>query len=103
MKHTQKPFRAFFETLGNENRWRIVELLEKKPIRAGDIARALNIEQSLVSHHVKRLTTCGFVHVRSSGRERIYSINHATMRPLLALMRRHIERYCGSTCPHCSD
>ncbi len=102
MDYTQKPYRAFFETLGNENRWRIVRLLEEKPLRMSDIALALETEQSLVSHHLKRLTRCGFLHVRARGRERVYSLNRVTTKPLLALMERHIARYCGSRCLHCS-
>lgn len=102
MDYAQKPYRSFFETLGNENRWNIVRLLEEKPMRASNIASALDVEQSLVSHHLKRLTRCGFVHVEAKGRERVYRLNRSTMRPLLSLMGRHIKQYCGLKCPHCS-
>ena len=93
-----KPHKFFFETLGNEARWNIVHLLLKIPHRATDIARELGYEQSLISHHLKRLETCGFVKVKKSGLERIYSINKKTIGALLKLVDIHVDKFCKKAC-----
>lgn len=89
-----KPFKVFFETLSNKVRWDIVHLLQEGRMRATDISEKLDYEQSLVSQHLKRLHTCGFVSVEKNGRERVYKLNKETIEPLLKLMDKHIEKYC---------
>lgn len=93
-----KPHKFFFETLGNRARWEIVHLLLQKPYRATAIAAALGYEQSLTSHHLRRLEACGFVRARRNGSERIYSINRTTIAPLLRLVARHVNRFCRKAC-----
>lgn len=93
-----KPHKFFFETLGNQARWDIVHLLLKKSHRATDIAEELGYEQSLISHHLKRLETCGFVKVEKNGLERIYSINKETISPLLKLVDGHVNKFCKKVC-----
>ena len=95
------PHRIFFETLGNQKRWEIITLLEDGPRRATEIAEKLGHEQSLISHHLKRLLTCGFVHVQPNGTERDYSLNEKTIQPLLKMVHRHIETYCEKKCTEC--
>lgn len=95
------PNRFFFETLGNQTRWDIVHLLIGKPYRATDIAEKLGYEQSLISHHLKRLETCGFVKVRAKGTERVYSLNTETIKPLLKLADKHINKFCKRLCEKC--
>lgn len=89
-----EPYKIFFETLGNKTRWEIVHLLKKQPYRATEIARVLGYEQSLISHHLKRLEICGFVRFKQNKNERIYRINKETIRPILKYADKHINRYC---------
>lgn len=100
MKHNtlDKPHEFFFETLGNQTRWEIVHLLLQKPCRATDIAKKLGYEQSLVSHHLRRLETCGFVKVRKNGVERMYAVNKKTIGPLLRLVEKHVNQFCQQAC-----
>ena len=97
-----KPHQFFFETLGNQTRWDIVHLLIGKPYRATDIARKLGYEQSLVSHHLRRLETCGFVKANQNGTERIYQINKKTISPLLRLVDNHVNKFCKKACINCA-
>jgi DNA-binding transcriptional ArsR family regulator len=97
----QGPHRIFFETLGNQKRWEIVTLLEDRPLRATEISDKLGYEQSLISHHLKRLLTCGFVHVQPNGTERVYSLNEKTIQPLLKQVHQHIKTYCEKKCTEC--
>ena len=94
----QEPYKIFFETLGNKTRWDIVHLLKRKTYRATEISEKLGYEQSLVSHHLKRLETCGFVSIEQKGSERIYNLNNRTIGPLLVLVDKHINRYCKKLC-----
>lgn len=93
-----KPHKLFFETLGNQTRWDIIHLLLKKPHRATAIAEKLGYEQSLVSHHLKRLLSCGFVNVETNGTERTYHLNKATIGPLLELVDKHVNQFCKKVC-----
>ncbi len=100
MKHfdLDKPHIYFFETLSNQARWNIIHLLEKDSYRVTDIAKKLKLEQSLVSHHLKRLETCGFVKVEIKGTERIYSLNKETIGDLLVLVEKHVNQFCKKVC-----
>lgn len=90
----REPYKIFFETLGNKTRWEIVQLLQKGALRATAIAQKLGYEQSLISHHLKRLETCGFVRFVPKGNERIYRLNQETIKPILGHVDKHINRYC---------
>ncbi len=96
-----RPHQFFFETLGNQTRWDIVHLLIEKPYRATDIARKLGYEQSLVSHHLRRLETCGFVKVKANSTERVYYLNKGTVAPLLKLVDKHVNKFCKKVCLNC--
>lgn len=92
--YIHEPYKIFFETLSNKIRWEIVHLLQDGQEKATEIAKKLGYEQSLVSHHLKRLETCGFVVVEQKGKERQYRLNEETIKPLLRLMDKHINRFC---------
>lgn len=100
MKHVDldKPHQFFFETLGNQARWDIIHFLGKGPSRVTDIAEKLRLEQSLVSHHLRRLETCGFAKVKTNSTERIYSLNKETVGPLLKLVEKHVSQFCKKVC-----
>lgn len=93
-----KPHQFFFETLGSKARWGIIALLYNRSYRATDIAKKLGYEQSLISHHLKRLETCGFVKVEANGIERIYYLNKKTVGPLFKLVDKHVNQFCKKAC-----
>lgn len=93
-----KPHQFFFETLGNQTRWDIIHLLHRKPYRATAIAEKLGYEQSLISHHLKRLLTCGFVRAEPNSTERIYYLNGETVGALLQLVEKHVNQFCKKVC-----
>ncbi len=88
-------------TLGNRHRVRMLQLLNiEGPQSVNSIAKALDMEQSAVSHSLKHLLQCHFVTVKQDGKERIYAINQDTVAPLFRQIRRHIEKYCVEGCEH---
>ena len=99
MKRTiRDPYKIFFETLGNRVRWEVIHLLQKGELNATGVAEKLGYEQSLISHHLQRLEKCGFVTVKRNGKERIYTLNKETVKPLLELMDKHISTFCKKLC-----
>jgi len=101
MKHglTESCY-LFFGTLANPTRLAILETLDEGPKSVGDIARRLKQEQSMISHNLKPLLRCRFVFEERNKKQRIYSLNGETMKPLFKTLMFHSEKYCptGSKC-----
>lgn len=62
-----------FRALGDETRLRILEILATGERCVGDLMDALELGQSLVSHHLRALRQAGLVTVRRDGRWIYYS------------------------------
>ncbi len=90
----------FFRTLANPTRLAILEALRDGPRNVGEIAEKLKQEQSMISHNLKLLERCGFVFFERRRKQRIYSLNGETMKPLFKLFTFHSEKYCptGGRC-----
>lgn len=94
-------FDDFFTVLGNKQRVKILQYLNQEGSKSvSEISTKLKIEQSAVSHDMRRLLLCHFVEVKQQGKERIYSINQETMRPLFNLITKHVETFCVKNCVH---
>ena len=85
---------TFFSALSTPTRLGILELLMDSPRNVTQLVEALDQEQSMISHNLKALARCGFVHVERKGKERIYSINRNTLDPLFKIIDTHVEKYC---------
>lgn len=95
-------YEKFFATLGNENRLAIVHFLAKNgPQNVSQIVKGTKLEQTAVSHNLKRLLSCQFVHLRPNGKERVYFLNEETIRPLLTLIDKHVKKFCQGVCEMC--
>lgn len=98
---TYTSFDDFFTVLGNKHRVRILQYLSQEgPKSVSEISSKLKIEQSAVSHSMRRLLLCHFVEVKQQGKERIYAINEETIQPLFNLIQKHVEAYCVKGCIH---
>jgi len=94
-------FDHFFTILGNKQRVRLLQLLSQEgPKSVSAITETLGADQSAVSHNLKQLLQCHFVTVRPEGKERIYSINEDTVKPLFEQIDRHVSKYCVNDCEH---
>jgi DNA-binding transcriptional ArsR family regulator len=99
MKYTS--FDDFFTVLGNKQRVKIIQYLDKEGEKSvSEISQKLKMEQSAVSHSMRRLLLCHFVEVKREGKERIYAVNENTIRPLLTLIEKHVRTYCVKGCIH---
>lgn len=63
-----------FQTLADPTRLRIVEALSGGEHAVNDLVRAVDIDQSGVSRHLRILGEAGFVTMRPDGPRRLYSL-----------------------------
>jgi DNA-binding transcriptional ArsR family regulator len=60
--------------IADDTRFAVLRLLMDNPWRVGDLAERLNVEQSLMSHHLKVLKKAGLVEATRTGRSVHYSM-----------------------------
>lgn len=101
MKDSQ--YKIFFGTLGNKTRLEIIHALRNGPLNVTQLTKKLPFKQSTISHNLKRLVNCQFVHIQRKGQFHYYSLNKDTIVPLLKLMDKHVEKYCSKVCKNCND
>jgi DNA-binding transcriptional ArsR family regulator len=76
------PARApdeIFRAISHRTRRAILDRLRDGPVRAGDLARGFGESRPAISKHLRVLRESGAVSERRSGRERLYSLNPATL------------------------
>jgi DNA-binding transcriptional ArsR family regulator len=73
---------ALFQTLADPTRLRIVEALSDGEQAVGDLVRAVDIDQSGVSRHLRILGEAGFVSMRPDGARRLYSLRSEPFRAI---------------------
>ena len=79
-----------FHLLGDPPRLRIVLACLAQPTAVGDIAAALDLSSSLVSHHLRLLRAARIVKAERQGKQVFYSAADAHISTLLANMFEHI-------------
>ena len=98
---TYTVFDDFFAVLGNKQRVKILQYLSDQGGKnVTELSERLNIEQSAVSHNMKRLLSCHFVYMEPHGKERIYTINKDTVQPIFDMVDKHVKTYCAKGCDH---
>lgn len=65
---------GFLKCIVDDNRRNILFFLEKKQHCVNEISQKLNLEQSLVSHHLNVLKCCGLVKATQQGKEIYYQL-----------------------------
>lgn len=94
----KKPYKLFFGTLANQQRLEIINLLRNGPKNVTEICKNLKFNQTTVSHNLAVLKKCSFVFVENRGKERLYSLNQKTIKPLMELIDNHTEEFCKYLC-----
>ena len=72
-----------FKILGDENRWKILKILAKKPTCVCKIEASLGLPQNLVSHHLKVLKEAGFIENCRCGKKNFYSLNNKKIKEVI--------------------
>jgi DNA-binding transcriptional ArsR family regulator len=71
-----------FNAVAEPRRREILGLLVVKELPVGEIVAVLKLDQPSVSKHLRVLRDVGLVHVRRSGRHKLYRTNAQGIRPL---------------------
>ncbi|MDP2974103.1 MAG: metalloregulator ArsR/SmtB family transcription factor [Candidatus Diapherotrites archaeon] len=87
-------FHLFFGMFANRLRAGILVTLMEKPMPVTELAAELDAERSRVSHALLAMQRCHVVESEKKGKQRLYSLNKDTVKPLLRLVDRHAEKYC---------
>jgi ArsR family transcriptional regulator, zinc-responsive transcriptional repressor len=96
-----ETYHFFFGVLSNPLRVEIVLNLREKEKSVGELANQLHIEQSKISHALAILKQCNIVEVKQKGKSRIYSLNKKTIIPILKIIDKHAQNFCGGNCSLC--
>lgn len=78
--------------IGNENRYRILEVLMAGPRTVSEIAARVKLAQPAVSQNLKVLKETNLVDDERKGQEVYYSINVSYMAKLLQKLAKDIEK-----------
>lgn len=88
---TVQSVAATLRALANPSRLRILATLQAGPITVGDLAVALDIEQSAVSHQLRLLRDQGFVAAERHGRHIEYRLYDNHVAELIEQALSHAE------------
>jgi DNA-binding transcriptional ArsR family regulator len=71
-----------FNAVAEPRRRQIVDLLAGRERAVGDLVGELGLAQPQVSKHLRVLREVGLVDVRERGRQRLYRLNAAALKPI---------------------
>jgi DNA-binding transcriptional ArsR family regulator len=71
-----------FNAVAEPRRRQILDLLAGGERPVGDLVQAIGVAQPQVSKHLRVLREVGVVHVRGEGRQRLYRLNGAALKPI---------------------
>ena len=71
---------AFFKSLANESRLRMVGLLLKRPHHVKELAAELQLKEPTVCHHLSYLAQVGLVEMSAKGNAHYYSLRGEELR-----------------------
>ena len=80
-----------FRVLGDPTRIRILDALGSRELCVTDLAAAVRISESAVSHQLRLLRTMRLVRVRRAGRLAYYAVDDHHILELLDQARTHVE------------
>ena len=96
-----KTYHIFFSNLANQLKIDIILSLRKEETNVTQLAKALKVEQSKVSHALASLRCCNIVNVKQKGKQRVYALNKDTIIPMLKLIEKHANVHCEGKCNAC--
>lgn len=92
-----RPYALLFQAFTNPSRMRILQVLrDRENMNVTQISGKTGLEQTTVSHNLRCLAFCGLVTAEREGKSRVYSLNKATVIPLLEIARVHVKKYASN-------
>jgi len=62
--------RDVFQAIADPTRREIIHLVSKQPLNLNAVAERFDVSRPAISKHIKILTECGLIQIRTQGRER---------------------------------
>lgn len=90
-KETIQSISKLFKVISDPTRLSILFLLQKKEKSVGNIALALEMEQSAISHQLKTLKDSRLVKARREGKSMVYSLDDLHVFSLLKQVLIHVR------------
>lgn len=87
---TSQQIAELFKAFGDTTRVRILWLLLSREQCVGDIAQALDISQSAISHQLRILKQMHLIKVRRDGKNALYSLADDHVRTILQMGLEHV-------------
>ena len=87
---TSQQISELFKAFGDTTRVRILWLLLPQEQCVGDIAQALDISQSAISHQLRILKQMHLIKVRREGKNALYSLADDHVRTILQMGLEHV-------------
>lgn len=82
-----KQVHRTLKDLSHENRLRIIDLLLQTPeLHVTDLQEKMQLDQALISHHLKVLLRSKLIQIRREGKYSYYSINQQKMLGLMTAL-----------------
>jgi DNA-binding transcriptional ArsR family regulator len=91
-----------FNAVAEPRRRQILDLLAKGERSVNDLAESLRVRQPQASKHLRVLKEVGLVTVRGSGRQRLYRLNGAALKPVHDWVK-SFERYWSESFDRLAD
>jgi len=85
MVSTEKVSKAFSDT----NRIKIIRFLSGGAQNVSNVADKLNVEENLASHHLRVLSTLGYLKSNKKGREVFYRLNETEFVTLIRDLKKN--------------
>ena len=79
-----------FKVFGDSTRLRIMVLISDAELHVNEIAEALNMEQSTISHQLRVLRQNKLVRVRRDGKQMYYSLDDDHVKRIIEMGMDHI-------------
>ena len=75
-----------FKALSDANRRKIIDLLKKKEMTAGEIAEQFNVSKPTISEHLKTLKNADLIQSEKNGQFITYFLNTSVLEDFLSYM-----------------
>jgi len=86
---------TFFSNFSNLTRLNILYALKNKECEVNKLSKELEIEQSLVSHNLKKLQRCNLVFAKRIGKTKRYALNKNIALPILKAYEKYVwDKHC---------
>jgi len=82
-----------FNAVAEPRRRQILDLLAQGERPVNDLVEMLGLAQPLVSKHLRVLREVDLVRVRDAGRQRLYRLNAAPLRPIHTWLRKYEQAW----------